>query len=128
MRELESKHKVKKVVYSAPVLILLVFVVGVFVRGAWRAIERQRGSSEMVRELQTKANQLEDRQTELEGKIERLKTEEGIEEELKSKYNVSAEGEQFIVFVDFKENQDVSSTSPSVWYKKWWNGLKNLLH
>ena len=126
MRELESKHKVKRVIYSAPALVLLLIVVSIFARGAWRAIERQRGSSEVVKNLQAKTSQLEERQMDLESKIERLKTEEGIEEELKSKYNVSAEGEQFIVLIDSKENQDVASTSPSVWYKKWWNGLKNL--
>lgn len=126
MRELESKHRIKKIAYSTPVLILIFLMLVVFARGAWRALEKERGSSKMVTELEAKAAQLEARKVDLETKIARLDTEEGIEEELKSKYNVSPEGEEFVVLVDLEKNQNVASTSSSAWYEKWWNGLKNL--
>lgn len=126
MRELESKHKTRKIFYSTPMLILILFILVIFARGAWRALEKERESSSMVTELEAKASQLEARKADLEMKITRLNTEEGIDEELKSKYNVSTEGEQFAVLVEPKENQDIDDVSPSVWYEKWWNSLKSL--
>ena len=107
-------------------LILILFILVIFARGAWRALEKERESSSMVTELEAKAAQLEARKADLEMKITRLNTEEGIDEELKSKYNVSTEGEQFAVLVEPKENQGINDISPSVWYEKWWNSLKSL--
>lgn len=112
--------------YSTPVLILLVLIVVVFARGTWRAINKDKESASLVKELSLEAQELEARQNQLEQGIARLQTEEGINEELRSKFNVTQEGEQFVVLVDEPEREKATSTESRSLFDKWWSGLRSL--
>ena len=126
MRELERRQKTRKIIYSTPTLVLLALIVAILARSAFGAIKKEQESSEKVKELDNRAVSLEDRQAELEKDINRINTEAGIEEEIRSKLNVSKDEESFVVLVDSEENKTLSSSSTRPWYKKWWSMLKNL--
>jgi len=126
MKELQNKQKFRRVIYSTPSLLIIFILVLIFGRGVWGAINKQRASSEKRDEIEMKITSLEAREVELRANITKLGTEEGIKEEIKSKFNVSEEGENFIVIVDPVETDVATTTIPRPWYDKWWNGLRNL--
>ena len=126
MRELERRQKTRKIIYSTPALVLLALIVAILARSSFGAIKKEQESSEKAKELDNRAVSLEDRQAELEKDINRINTEAGIEEEIRSKLNVSKDEESFVVLVDSEENKTLLSSSTRPWYKKWWSMLKNL--
>ena len=60
------------------------------------------------------------RERELKEGIDRLKTEEGLKEEIKERFNVTQEGEQVAVIVDRKEVSSSTDSSVLPWYKRFW--------
>lgn len=83
-------------------------------------MDKEWESSKRVKDLEGKAATLILREQKLREGIGRLETEEGIKEEIKERFNVTAEGEHVAVIVDRKEVS--SSTDPSAlpWYKRFW--------
>ncbi|MFH1472883.1 MAG: septum formation initiator family protein [bacterium] len=108
-------------------ILILVFLVIIFARGVYGAVEKERESSKRVKELEVKTETLKNREVEIKESMARLGTEEGLREEIKNKFNVSEDGELFVVIVEpLKEINSTEATSTK-WYKKWWNSVKNLL-
>jgi cell division protein FtsB len=126
MRELETKYKTKKILYSTPALLVMCVVVIIFGRGAWGALNKDIDSAKRVDELEAKRNELVARQLELEQGIMRLSTEEGVNVEIRSKFNVTSEGEKFVVLVEPKENQGNASDTPRSFWSRWWGNLRTL--
>lgn len=53
-------------------------------------------------------DELEGREESLREEIERLSTERGIEEEVRSKFEVGKEGEEVVIIVDNPDDEDVN--------------------
>ena len=64
-------------------------------------------------------NELEGRESSLREEIERLSTERGIEEEVRSKFEVGKDGEEIIIIVDNPEgeNAEKKETEKTFWQK-----------
>lgn len=118
MRELQQRQKIKKRLYSLPALAILFIITILVVRGTYGIVEKQRESAMHVEELKAKVASLSLRQKELSEDISRLKTDEGIDTEIKTKFNVSKEGEHVAVIVDPSVEDSSSSATTSPWYKK----------
>lgn len=112
--------------YSTPMLVVIFLFVLIFIRGAWNAINKEWVSREATRELVTKAENFKSRESELERNIKELETEEGVREEIRAKFNVAEEGDNFIVLVDQPGIEESPATSTRPALEKWWSGLKNL--
>jgi cell division protein FtsB len=116
MRELQQKQRMKRRLYSTPALVLLAFVTFLFVRGTYVVLEKKTESAHSVELLNEKAIALRQKQVELADNIESLKTSEGIEKEVKEKYNVAKEGERVVILVD----REATTTDESLVIKPWW--------
>jgi len=124
MRELQRKQNMRRTLYSAPSLLVLLIITFVLAKGAWGVISKERLSAMYLDGLEDKSLALALREEELQGDIGRLKTEEGIKEEIKERFNVTEEGEHVAVLVDNKTATS-SSTSGKPWYKKLWSAIMN---
>jgi cell division protein FtsB len=126
MRELQQRQKVKKKLYSIPVLGILALFTIFILRGTFLVMKKQHTSAQAVDELQAKVAGLATRQTELRADIDRLATDEGIDAEIKERFSVSRPGEHVVVIVD----PEVISTSTVPvkipWYKKLLEAIKSL--
>lgn len=104
-----SKQKSKKnIMYTIPVLVLffvLLFFVG---RAALNTYGKMTESSVRRSQAEAELAELEGRFDELSKKVEYLETEKGIEEEIRTKFNVAREGEK--VFVIVGDNNDKEKT------------------
>lgn len=109
--------------YSLPVLFVLLVLAVLSFRGAYVMMAKEKESLAKTKELSAKYERLKVREGELSLEFERLKTMPGIEEEIKSKFNVAKVGEMVAVIVD-EENKVPTTTSEKVsWWKRFWGGI-----
>lgn len=123
MEELQRKQKLRRVLYSIPSLVILLLIAVAIGRGSFIIFDKERTTAEQADDLRGKASALSLRGEELLYKIERLNTEEGVREEIRRKFNVAEEGEQFVIIVDVPENTATDSASTTEWYKKIWDAI-----
>ena len=127
MRELERRQKFKKRIYSFPSLIILVILLAFLIKGTWSIMNKKLESEQYVKNLKLESQQLEERQKNLEEDINYLKTEEGIDEEIKERFNVSKAGEKVVIIVDPKLVATSTEESSEIWYKRIWNAIIDFL-
>lgn len=121
MIEFQKKKRIRKVVYSPLTLIVLFILCGFTIRGLWSVYTKEQTSSLKLEMARTELSKLVEREKTLANSIEYLKTEEGIEGEIRTKFRAAKEGENIAVLLEEEgsTSTDVSSTTPEVrgfWY------------
>ena len=107
MRSFGNKNKWRYVLYSKPVLILLLIVLVIFawsVFGFWGKARETAKNKEIA---QKKVEDLEEKKAKLSLDLTRFKTEAGVEDSIRDKFGLAKEGEGLIVIVDDKNKGDV---------------------
>ncbi len=100
MFDFHEKRKIRSIVYSKPVVAVLVIITVVL---SFSVYHRYTVAEEMKHKLNVREDELhelEQRATVLESKVQYLRDERGIEEELRNRFDVVKEGEQVIILVD----------------------------
>lgn len=123
MREFESKQKFKHRMYSFPALAILLIITGALVKGSYSLIVKEREGASEVKKLALEIEALRVRENELEVENKRLNTTEGVEEEIKSKFNVARAGEQVAVIVDRLGRVGTTTPPKKAWYKRIWDAI-----
>ena len=123
MKELQSKQRFKKLLGSVPVLILMLIPTFFLVRGAVSIMSKSYESAETLQELEREAVVLSQRQVELKAGIEKLESGEGLEDEIRSKFNVALEGEQVAIILEEKPVTPDAEEESRPWYQKWWSAI-----
>jgi len=126
MKELQRKQRMKRLLYSVPSLICLSAITFFLAKGAGGVMLKERESAGVVSGLEAKALASEERQKELEASIERLKTEEGVMEEIKDKFSVTREGEHVAIIVDERRAATSTGVPERAWYKRFWAAIISL--
>lgn len=103
-----EKRKLKKILYSKPILAILVIIVIWFSFAVWSMYKKE--SDTRLKRIEQKEilEELKTREWSLSEEIERLSTEYGIEQEVRSKFEVGKEGEEMIIVVDNFEEKDLN--------------------
>ena len=99
MLEFQEKRKLRQFMYSKPVLIGLLLVIAVVGKSTWSVYQKARESAANLQEAQKQLQVVADRQSALQAQVERLSTKRGIEEEVRSKFQVAKKGEEVAVIV-----------------------------
>lgn len=89
--------------HSPLVLIVLFCVLILFIYNIIGLIEKERETTEKKNVILSNIETLRNREKSLSNDIEKLKTEEGVEETIRDKYQVVKEGEKMVVIVDEEE-------------------------
>ncbi|HEY4512067.1 MAG TPA: septum formation initiator family protein [Candidatus Paceibacterota bacterium] len=122
MKRFEVKKQFRSRLYSRVTIVILLLFVIFFTNGVVNIYLREAESSKMRSEAEVKLVDLTSRKKKLSAEIEKLNSSEGIEEEIRTKFNVTKPGEKVILVVD---DSEASSTdqSPgffaSLWAKIW---------
>lgn len=90
-------------------------------------LEKRSESARSVELLELKAAALRSKQVELGSNIESLKTAEGIEKEIKEKYNVAKEGERVVILVDREATTTEDTETGKAWWHKAWSAIMSAL-
>ncbi len=108
MLDIQQKRKFKSVIYNKVTIFVLFVLVLLVVHSTWGVYLKKRESIEMMNISQEKLAELESRDSELDLKINKLNTQSGIEEEIRSKFSVTKADESMVIIV--RENGEASST------------------
>ncbi len=100
MLEFKKKKSYKKFIYSPFTLFLLFLILLVFLRAVSGVYQKERTSARYLEKEQEKFAAVSARQKELADSVDYLKTEKGIESEIRTKFRVVRDGESVTVIVD----------------------------
>ncbi len=117
MFDFQQRKQIKKVIYSRITIFVLFVIVILLGRSTYEIYKKERLSSANYNEVKNEYDSLKSRQSMLDSEIARLKTENGIEEEIRSKFSVAKPGETVVVVVDSSSSSstDNSQSTASVW-------------
>jgi cell division protein FtsB len=119
MYDFQQKKKIKKTLYSPIVLLLLAIIFVMLLRGVWGVYKKSQISYENLERERNELNKLAEREKTLNSSIEYLKTEQGIEDEIRTKFRAVKDGEQVAVIINEGTTTPtpVSTSTPSFRYK-----------
>ena len=80
--------------------VVLLVIVAVGVRGVWGVYLKERESRQIRAEAEAKLNDLKQREAELRTDISVLRTDRGVEEELRERYDLAKDNEGVVVIVE----------------------------
>src|SRR4051812_32947497 len=123
MRELEKKHRARRMLYSLPSIIILLIIAFFMAKAAYHVYTKDKESAELTDSLKEKITSLSGREATIEADIERLNTDEGKVEEIKRKFNVASPGEHIAVVTDAREKPATTTDESRPWYKRIWNDI-----
>jgi cell division protein FtsB len=119
MMEFQEKRKLKRVLYSKVVLIILLLLILFGLKQVLDIYTKQRLTRDNLAKTATVYDGLQAREKMLSSEIDRLKTQAGTEEEIREKYGLVKPGEEVLTVVDGDDNSglDSPSTPISFWQR-----------
>lgn len=109
MFDFYEKRKVKQLMYSKVSLVILAIVVILLLNSVWNIFRKEAETRINRAKLENSLEELKERESVLREEIERLSTERGIEEEVRSKFEVAREDEEVMVIVDPTPEKDADT-------------------
>lgn len=109
--------------YSLPVLLVLLVMAVLISKGAYTILVKERQSAREAVALAEKIEVLAQREEKLKYEVEKLETDLGIEEEIKSKFNVARAGEHVALIVERGEEATSTTEEEPSWWKRFWGGI-----
>lgn len=107
-----------RLLYSKPVLLLLLILIIFMSKAAWNMYEKERETATNLAQVRVQHDELAGRESELRESVEALETPKGVEAEIRNKFGVIKEGEQVIYIVDSGAERDETTAEKSgLWQK-----------
>lgn len=127
MREFQERRKVRKILYSKKIIVLLFLVVVFLLFSTIKVYLKSRNAASKRDETRKELAELEQRKAELEKDVNRFQSESGLEEEIRNKFNVQKPGEKVLVIVDKSaENVNIESGNElNDFFSKIWGWVKD---
>jgi cell division protein FtsB len=100
MATFQQRRDPTRLMWRRVIAIILLLVIALAVRGVWGAYNKSQDSYVLKVEAQAKLNDLEKREYELRADIANLRSEKGVEAELRERYDLAKDGEGVVVIVD----------------------------
>ncbi len=122
MFDFQQKRKIKKIAYSRITILILLILVVLLSRSTYQIYKKEKLSLANYNEVKKEFDDLKNRQTMLDSEITRLKTESGIEEEIRSKFSVAKPGETVVVVVDSSSSSSTDNNGDNL---NWWQKFLN---
>ena len=123
MKEFRRKQKNRSALYSIPTLVILLLVTILVAKGAVGVMSKAEQSSKLSKSLAEKATTLTLREGELKDSLARLKTVEGVKDEIRKRFSVTQAGEQVAIIIEGRGVSSSTSDSTLPWYKRIWTAI-----
>ena len=120
MIDFQQKRQIRKIFYSRVTLVLLLIIVVFMVKQVYDIYEKEVVSKNNLDLVVKKYDGLKSREKMLSSEIDKLKTKEGLEEEIRDKFDVEKPGEQTVVIVDSVDTRQSTSTIQNTGF---WQGV-----
>ena len=117
MLDFQQKRKVRSWMYNRVTIGLIFLIFVVVLHSTWVVYKKKVESAELrdisLKNVETLRNRSED----LQAKIDRLNTKQGIEEEVRSKFSVAKDNENMVIIVQDESTSSESVKKVGVWQK-----------
>ncbi len=123
MREFQERKIRKKRIYSLWSLLGLLILIVLFTKGVISVYQKESQTKQELKRLEAQKIELENRYTTISTEADRLKTDVGIESEIRQKFDVAKPGEGVIVIVDKTVQVPVKQKG---FVDKVWDSVKNV--
>ncbi|MDO8659684.1 MAG: septum formation initiator family protein [Candidatus Parcubacteria bacterium] len=100
MKNFQQKHNFRSILQSRPVLVFLAILALFFAWGVFGLMNKMSVTIENKRLTANKVAELQKQKEKLSVDIAKLKTESGVEENIRQKFGLVKEGENMIIVVD----------------------------
>jgi cell division protein FtsB len=94
------KNNTKPWTHSWAFLFVLVVILGFFARSAYESFAKKRNADRERIKYEERFNELVQKKKDLENRINNLKTDRGVEEELRKRFNIVKPGETLIRIIE----------------------------
>lgn len=124
MYEFRQKKRLGRFLYSNMILAVLFIVLILIGKGVWNIYVKERSAMADRVDAERQIATLKERHTFLENEVNRLKTQNGIEREIREKFNVKKSEEEVAIIIDattteINEGKDSSFVGGVIlWFKK----------
>lgn len=122
MKKFQQKRKLKKIMYSSGMLIILILVALFLFNSTWDVYQKAKETADNKEFVRIELERLKEQERYLLDQINRLSTERGIEEEVRNKFNVSKENENVIIIVE--ESAEEEGKEKNILNDYWWQFWK----
>lgn len=122
MASFGKKKKFTEYLYSKPSIFILLIVCIFLATAVYARFTIERSMIERKVEAEKERQMLLERKAELEERVEYLSGERGIEEEIRTHFDVAKDGEQVVIIVDKEEETVVAppvKETEKPWYQFW---------
>jgi len=99
----------RKILFSWPTFLVLLVIAVLLSRSVYSLYTRERATAQLLSDRRAELADVEARAAIIESKLKNLDTPRGVEEEVRSRFEVAKPGERVIVIVD--QNGDASSSA-----------------
>jgi cell division protein FtsB len=124
MIDFQQKRHIKNIIYSKVSFIIL-FVLVIFLgRATYDIYKKSRLSSGNYVEVKRDYESLQARKEMLESEISRLKTDNGIEEEIRGKFNVAKPGETVVTIISGSSSTSTDTNTNKGFWSNFWEMFK----
>lgn len=114
-----QRQRVARVWYRRLITLVLVIAVFGLAQGVWGVYQKERETSRNRERVEQQLAALSSREAELRDELAYLRTERGVEEELRQQFEVGREGEEMLLIVE----RPVESTENESEKRSWWQAL-----
>ena len=126
MREFQEKHKMKRRIYSKTSLFILFCILVLTARGVLGVYAKESASRADLARVNAEKAQLQARAANIETDSSRISTPEGVEAEIRTKFDVAKKDEGVIVIVDRNDAPPVEEDKGIL--KKFWDSIVGVFH
>lgn len=128
MRELKEKRRIRKLLFSRITIAILVIVFLLITSATWSVFGKYRETQTNDRNARENLIVLEEREVNLKKEIENLKTEKGVEKEIRENFGFVKEGEKIVIIVESQwVAQKGNESYRGSFFAKIWSDVKNFL-
>ena len=119
MLRFSEKKTFKRYLYSRGVLVLLAILILFTTHAVYGVYKKAQSAALYLAESEKSLAEMEEREKYFSKEIERLKSDQGVEEEIRKKFQVAREGEKVMVIMDDEGKGNGSTELPkkSLWQK-----------
>jgi cell division protein FtsB len=121
MIDFQQKRKINKILYSKVSLVILLIVVIILGKATYNIYQKYKLSSENYAAVKTDYDNLKNRQNMLQSEITRLKTDAGVEEEIRSKFNVAKPGETVVTVINGSSSSSTNNNVKKSFWTSFWS-------
>lgn len=123
MRSFQKGGRLRRVMQSNFFLIFLGIIILVFFFNVFSFMSKMKETRRNRETIEDKITELEKSKEKLNSEIIKLKTEKGVEENIREKFGLAKEGEDMIIIVEDKNSEKTEKEADSGGFFSW---LKNL--